>query len=1103
MGKLNIRNNRVEDYTIILSTRDHRYLGQLNGIQSDSVNLTKNLNSANVMSFTLYKYDFIRPKNFLTDEVYNQYLLAKNQLWDKIVDFRFIYIKELDEYYEIKVSFTDAQETTKTITATSACEAELSQYNIDLLEVNSEDDVARTDYKETYFYNEDDTSASLLHRVLKDKAPHYTIGHVDKSLWKLKRTFSVSGTNIYDFLTGEVAEQFNCLFQFDSVKREISVYDLYTVCNQCGYREEFDHQCPKCGSTNISYFGNDTTIFVDKDTLADSITLESNADNLKNCLKLNAGDDLMTATVRLLNPNGSGYIYNLSSFQLEDMPDSIVQRLKEYDVEYDKNYTTYQGYVEDYYTLQDHLLYLEHSMMPAPTLNGEEITATSEAAKLTKDALSPAAISKLSSGTSLATVNSVLKNYAKLFVRSGYVKVEIANGATLELTKKDDGTVTSAKWKGSFIVTNYSDEEDTVTTDPLEIQITDDMKTFAEQKVLKSISSDDDEESIYSVLTIKELKAFKEALPKYSYARLEAFHDSINGVLEVLADMGCGSPDVEDETKKSVYTEQYLPYYEKLQACIEAMNNIQTNPEFTYEMDDKKYTGCIDDIEAKIEKIKSQMSEINKTLNLQNYLGEENYKIFCAYRREDTYENSNYFTDGLTNTEIIERAKQYLETANKELKKASELQFTVSAPLKNFLVIKEFEPLVKNFEVGNWIRIKIDGEVKRLRLISCSLNFGSLDTLNVEFSTLTQNEDITYDAQQLIKSAQSMASSFSYVAKQAEKGNDANSSINDWIDNGLSSANVQLKNNNNEEVTWTKHGILCRSYDEDTGEYSGEQLRITSNLLAYTDDAWKTVKTALGKHIYKYYDPNKNQMVEGEKYGLTTEFITSGHITGSTIVGGLIRSDNYKLNNPTGDYEKDKYDCTGSFIDLQNGYFSFGGKLIWDGESLKIDDTTIKSAIAKVEVTAENIKIPANNIGIGGDDKNYIQPGQIDCSKLSKTLSSHGDFNISPDRIDTSTKKIPSNKVDPSGFEIQTSQLNGDIHANSVDAEDIQGQLLSSQLESTLSNKTIVNGTLSGSVATISNGVTYTGLTTNVVIGTTILKFVNGLLVEVEESSTT
>ena len=105
---------------------------------------------------------------------------------------------------------------------------------------------------------------SLLHRVLSDKAFFYTIGEVDSSLKDLAYTFSADGTSIYDFLTGEVAQQMQCLFQFDSMTRKINVYAL----------------------SDDSY-GSDTSILIDRENLASSLTCEGDCDSYFETIRRN------------------------------------------------------------------------------------------------------------------------------------------------------------------------------------------------------------------------------------------------------------------------------------------------------------------------------------------------------------------------------------------------------------------------------------------------------------------------------------------------------------------------------------------------------------------------------------------------------------------------------------------------------------------------------------------------------------------------------------------------------------------------------------------------------------------------------------------------
>lgn len=947
MNILNLVNNRVENYTIILSNRGFQHYGQLTGIKFEETNGSFNLNSANELSFKVYKYKLIPDENipYKDIEAFQEYI------WEKLVDRKLIYVKELDEYYQIKVSIDDANETIKTVQARTLCEEELSQLNLNNIEINTEDD--RAINGETVFYNAEKPSNSLLHRILKDKAPHYTIKHVDPSLCNLARTFTLSGTSIYDFMVGECSEQFDCLFRFNSKERGIYVYDMLTVCQDCSERGDFTVECPKCESKNLKRFGKDTPIYVDKTNLTDSIHLEVDSDSIKNCFKLEAGDEDMTATVRSINPNGTDYYFFVSDEDKEDMPEELKQKLNDYDKDYQKALPTYQDLTLQIRDLNDDLLYYEHSMMPtveypdelADVLDPKEgilyicndivylyndeeltpstqdakfytdlfptssmITAKSEAVKLTKENLNPVAVSDLDLA-SPTTVNSTLKNYAKVYVKTGYVKLEIDEGATYSLSEETGLGV----WNGRFKVTSYSNEEDVAYSEYLTLEVNDNYDEQMLQKVLKRISDNDEENSIFDVLAIDDLDVFKEALGLYSLSRLESFRNAIDAAKITLFEAGQGTEGTE------LYEPLYLPYKEKLIECEKEINARQTK---------------IDSLQSQLDVLTQQQSNIQSSLNLQDYLGDL-YSIFCSYRREDTYSNSNFISDGLNNVQMIERAKQFWELAQKEIKKASDGKCTITASLYNLLAIPAFKPLVDYFELGNRIQIKVDGKLYILMLIGYSLNFGNLNTIDVTFSTATKIKTQKSERMSILESAKQMATSYDYVQKQAEKAKEIDTTMKSIVQNGLDSSLVVIKNNKNEEVTQGKFGILLREKDDITGGYSPKQSRLTHNSLIYTDSNWETAKCALGEHSYSYYNPDTNTIEQATGYGLTADFVQANtSMFSPQIIAGDLYSEDY-----------DKENGIGSHISLKGrGKFNFGNKFIWDGENQNLNITGIINA---------------------------------------------------------------------------------------------------------------------------------------------------------------
>lgn len=1233
--------------TIVLANRNGNKLGQLD-INPESIELIDKFNAPSEISFTVNKY--------VDGKITN--------LWDELVDFKLVYCKEWLVWFEIKVELDEATESIKTVFCTQLGQAELSQTMLYNIEINTEDDIARDDYKITKFYNPENSKASLLDRLL-EKAPHYSIDHIDSTLEDIQRSFSFDDISIYDAFQ-EVAEEIGCLFVFNSdsdadgmPKRSISIYDLQQNCKSCDYRGEFTDVCPKCGETDkekIRYgYGVDTSIFVTSDELASNgIQLTTDTDSVKNCFKLEAGDDLMTATIRNRNPNGSDYIWYFSDATKADMPDKLVKKIEEYDDTYRKYYNDYsmklnsnkynklikryKKYDEDleqipnsikgfvslmnaYYNTIDLNWFLKSGLMPSVSMSK---TNAGQQANLLSILLPPLIGVADLEKTTLTTADSTVLAMAKTVVNSAYKVSIVKKSSSLK-----DGT-----WSGKFTITNYSDEKDKATV-TISRGLTGWDETYIKQKIDKMLNKEEVDNLDIVGLFGKDYDEFCAELKKYALTPLNSFYDACQACIDILIEQGTGDKDKswkeENVLYKSgssyndsgsyndtVYKNENLMVVTKSSTSVEAtlnlnasweksengnlivtpessssvlvelnfnpnaygtiyisvskvessgnlivipeleISNIEITPgehysnytvlglepnteymfqcmadsvggltsqailvtpptleilvrkandysnildnlsvknievemgnnlyshtitglspnteyaftcnsqpfsdsyavvtfttstgesssgksneslmvktlsttkvqaeisfenskagtvtmyvyegktikdktplksveikvssgshssireidglsegneytivcdcsnfgsrklQLTFTMPSGKLYGdlydsyynkliaiqdeidtreneidTVLDLQLDIEKLKT---EIQDALDFEKYLGEDLWLEFCAYRREDKYSNSNYISDGLTNTELFERALEFYEVAENEIFKSSELQHSITATLNNLLAIPKFEPLVNSFNVGNWIRVQIDGNIYKLRLIEYRINYGDFDKISVEFSDVAKVRNGYSDLESILSDASAMASSYDSLQRQASSGDEARNMIRKWLNEGLDASLVQIQNNTNEDITIDNNGLIGRSYSDITDEYSDEQIRLTHNIIAYTDDNWKSVKQAIGKHKYKYYDEGTDKTENGIGYGMSAEFVTAGFISGSQIISGNIYSENYSES-----------ENKGSHINLIDGTFSFGGgALTFDGEKLTIsgDDSNITS----------------------------------------------------------------------------------------------------------------------------------------------------------------
>lgn len=836
---------------------------------------------------------------------------VKYRMWEQLQDFKLAYCSEWDVWFQLSVKTMEENETQKYISAKALGESELSQIMLYDVEINTETDILREDYIPSILFDEKNPKASILHRIM-EKAPHYTIKHVDASIAKLQRTFAINAKSIHQTFQ-EIAKEVNCIFIINSgmgengrPAREVSVYDLESYCPKCEKRGEFLDACPQCGNTNIKMgYGEDTHIFVSKDNLAENIEYAADVDSVKNCFKLEAGDDLMTAAIVSCNPNGSSYIWYFSEQTKQDMSKELSDAINAYDQKYAyyqndfvykpdaamrtaynaliNKYKTYRSELETipesivgyaalmnaYYDTIDMNLFLHDELMPSVEM--QDTTAAKQAALLDSTALSPVAVTNLAT-CSESTAKSAVLAMAKTVIDPRYrVKV---------VTSSYSNNV----WSGSFSVTNYSDEEDAAESATIRVSVNDDYVTYIKQKLTKSVTGGADNPTDISGLFALEIDAFKAELKKYSLTRLQSYADTCQGCMDILIEQGIADDQTWVEAQENLYNDIYAPYYNKLKALEAEIKVRETEIETVvgkYDSDGFLVSHGLQTM------IQDQNNQIHDALNFEKCLGTDLWLEFIAYRREDTYSNPNFISDGLTNREIFTFAREFFEVAQKEIFKSATMQHSVSSTLKNLLAMKEFKPIVKYFKVGNWLRLCVDEKLFRLRLLSYDIDFENLKTLPVVFSDVTRTIGGTTDSQSMLEQAASMATSYDSIKRQANQGTRAKRTLDGWVDDSLALTQVKIVNSaDNQNISWDKHGFLCREHLPITDSYDDKQLKIINRGMYLTDDNWKTSRTGVGD--FEYYDPADGQMKE--TYGVIAD----------TLVGNLILSKKvgiYNMNN--------------------------------------------------------------------------------------------------------------------------------------------------------------------------------------------------------------
>lgn len=883
----------VEDISFVLAKKNGDKLGNITNV--DNIVTKHSMKEASEFIFAAHK------------KIGNSII----KCWNDIKDFKLVWIPEWDMWYEITVEVNEKDENIKNVSGKTLGEAELSQIMLYGIEINTETDIAREDYKiPTTFYNPDHPEASLMDRLLTDKAPHYRVKHIDKSLMNLQRTFTFDDTSIYDALQ-EVSEELDCLFIFGcgsdengKPERTISVYDLEANCVDCGNRDTFVHKCPKCGSTNIILgYGEYTNVFISRDNLADEITYSVDTDSVKNCMKLEAGDDLMTAAIRSCNPNGTDYIYYFPDETREEMSPELQEKLKSYDTLYEKyqsdynftindsfvtnynalvnKYKTYEENLKDteiknpivgypklmriYFDTIDMVQLLRNKLMPP--VDKPDNNAKSQGEYLMSNLPSSASTTSLKN-LSVSTADNIMVMLAQSIVK-GVFKVTVTNT-----------TLSNNVWKGKFNLENYADKDDKFTSQFVSININENYESYVKQRIDSILARSD--ENYYDIVGLfkQDMTVFKSQLKKYCLNTLQIFQKCCQSCIDMMVQQGISSnstSSIYGINTKVLYENVYIPYYNKMNAIQDEIK-VREDELYTVEGKYNNQNQLVQDgIQIEIERI---ITEVQDALNFKNYIGIDLYKEFSSFIRMDKFSNDNYIFDGLNNTDLMKNAIEFITVATKELFKSASLQHSITGTIKNFLRMKEFEPVTNNFKNGNWICVGIDDKVYQLRIIEYEIDFSDTQNISVTFSDVVSAPDGMTDLESILSNSSKMATSYNGVTRQSTINTNFKNKMNEMIAKGLSMTNTKIVSNaDNQDITWDEHGLLCREYDDIISDYTDSQLKIINHGIYITDDNWKTARAGIGNFIY--YDPKDKTYKES--YGVIADTLVSNLILTSEV----------------------------------------------------------------------------------------------------------------------------------------------------------------------------------------------------------------------------
>lgn len=413
----------------------------------------------------------------------------------------------------------------------------------------------------------------------------------------------------------------------------------------------------------------------------------------------------------------------------------------------------------------------------------------------------------------------------------------------------------------------------------------------------------------------------------------------------IMIKAGQGNKDHKD------YNSLYLPVYHAILAMKAQISVIEKQ---------------ISSLKTQQSSIGARMDNIISSVSMKQNFTPELLKELAKFIREEELSSSNFVvTDAMTDSERMDMLKEMLAFGRKELQKASQPQLQFSAEMLNLFELEEFKNCSSDFEPGNYINIIIrDDYIIKARLLTMDMDFYHPDDFSVTFGNMNKvkGKTIYTDTTKALDTAASVATTVSFHSSNWNRANKDADDLSKAIASGLLAAGESLKTSKSD-VMIDDRGIIISNTPE--SKYPNDRIFIGDSQILFSDDAFQTIKTALGRVQYT------KQGVTCNDFGLIAHLVLAGYIGGSVIegseiYGGILQSNNYSAGK------------TGTRIDLNKGTFEFNAG---NESKLTLDEKGVLTAKGTIK---------AEKGWIGGQNAFVIEDGKMYCQKNSLTSNTEG-----------------------------------------------------------------------------------------------------------------
>lgn len=906
-----------------------------------------------------------------------------NPFYDKIEALRLIYLDGFG-YFEIQEPeiFSDGIKETKTITAYSL-DYRLSQRYLENFKINTGEadsleviEAGNSRVIPITLLNNVKKNLSLLDLIL-EKVYDWKIGYVDDSLKTMSRQFNISRESVYDFIVQDICERFNCYAVFDTIDNKINLYaeslitkyigdgtsntfivpstydSIDTVTIDSYKTTKYKHYIKKDEATGkgTSYITFDTPpkngarieitdgsqtkwqtdVYVTFDNLAQEVKINYSADDIKTVLSVKGQDDLDIREVNM----GLPYIVDISY------------------------YYTVNWMGKDLYDAYTKYLQIADASQSKYTENSKKM---------------------------LETTGYIVYETQRLSLQ--YSIADHVNSTTVGTYYVRGGTAPNYYYKEVKLPDEYnSNIEHYYMLSGSDLDEDKFSKLYA---ALQTYFVSKENKDVSEITKLKENFAFVET---YTIDALISSLSSAVNLDEKNTAILSFFDEMWDQLGKTPLKTLYLEPYQKIESTNkEAGWNDPSNENYwryypvtlviqSLENEIKDRETIIEEYQTQYNTLQEENKKIANSASIYKNFTNEQLARLSPFLREDEYTDDNFVEIDSDTVEIIMETKQeLLECGKIELSKLCEPKLSFSMDMANIYALKEFEPIIHQFQLGRLINVVIRNDyIKKARLLAVNINFDDFSDFSCEFGELSNLKTPSNIHADLLASALSAGKSVASNQSYWEKGAELATSTDIKIQNGLLNA-IDGIYNADKSVLIDNHGILLRQV-LDNGEYSPYQIWLTNNNILFSTDAFQSTQTGIGA-----FEVNGKEL-----YGVLAKAILSGYVESSTIVGGTINiGDGMFTVNEFGNVTMNAASING-YVAEDNIISSINKS----AEAVTINANKVSFAGKNIDLTSDNITINSTNFSVTKDGTIIAKSADVTGTVNAESGTISGNIEIS------------------------------------------------------------------------------------------------------------